>query len=86
MGGGGHWSVFPSQENSWGIPCEGTRDLSVLLKEGCGVDEWKRQKKQNPDLFARVLFSFCPLLATPRPPLFSAPFRPFLSVKKCSVL
>ena len=39
------------------------------------------------DLFSRVLFSFLPpLLATPLPPLFSAHFRPFLPLEKCSVL
>ena len=41
----------------------------------------------KPDLFSRVLFSFLPfLLATPLPLLFSAPFRPFLLLGKCSVL
>ena len=39
------------------------------------------------DLFSRILFSFLPTwMATPLPPLFSAPFRPFLHSEKCSVL
>ena len=39
------------------------------------------------DLFSRVLFSFLPpFLATPLPPLFSGPFRPFLPIERCSFL
>ena len=39
-------------------------------------------ESEIPDLFSRVLFSFSPpFLATPLPPLFLAPFHPFLPTK-----
>ena len=57
----------------------------ILLLVGGGLKVF--QGSFVSDLFSRVLFSFlAPLLATPLPPLFWAPFRPVLPLEKCSVL
>ena len=82
--GGAHWGVSPPPPCMFSRCASYHRDLDHCC--GCLRDELIIFELFT-DLFSRVLFSFLPpLLATPLPLLFSAPFRPFLPLEKCSVL
>ena len=79
-------AMVVAQKEFPGIVCGPTLSLKQTpIGKHIGHLVFRVQGINLTDLFSRVLFSFLPpLLATPVPPLCSAP--PFLPLEKCSVL